>query len=279
MATLNWISLTVISFFFYDILERQGKRMYIDTHLHLSKEDYDDIGKVIELANKNNVKKLIVSGCDKKGIKECLSFMDRYKDVYYTFGYHPSEVKQITNEDLIELEKIILDHKKIVGVGEIGLDYHYGKESRDQQIKLFQDQLELACRLKLPVVIHSRDATEDTIRILRNYPATGIIHCFSGSRETAEVYIKMGYKLGIGGVVTFSNSKLKDVIKEIPLHQIVLETDSPYLAPVPVRGSKNMPANIPYIAERLAEVKEVTVEEVEKMTTKSALEVFDLGIE
>lgn len=250
--------------------------MYIDTHLHLSKNDYENLDEVVLSAQKNKVETLIVSGCDSVSIQECLAYYDRYLKVYYTFGYHPSEVEKVIRKDLDNLKKSIQTYSKVVGIGEIGLDYHYGKETREQQMILFEEQLKLAQELHLPVVIHSRDATEDTIHILKKYPVTGIIHCFSGSVETANIYIEMGYKLGIGGVVTFSNSKLKDVVKAVPLTALVLETDSPYLAPVPVRGTQNAPVNIPYIAKKIAEIKECSLEEVASITTKTAIEVFDL---
>lgn len=254
--------------------------MYIDTHLHLSKQYYDNIDEVIKLAHDKDVNTLIVSCCDKEGIKEALFYMNQYSNVYYTFGYHPSEVNEVTNQDLIELSQIIQTNDKIVGIGEIGLDYHYEKDNKEAQKKIFEEQLKFAEKLKLPVVIHSREATEDTINILKKYPTVkGVIHCFSGSLETAKQYIDMGYVLGIGGVLTFQNSKLKEVIKYVPLHKLILETDSPYLSPVPVRGTKNMPSNIPYIANYLATIKEVSTKEIGYITTKTAIDVFDLPSE
>lgn len=251
--------------------------MYIDTHCHLSCEDYDDIALVIKENIDAGVEKIIVSGCTKKDILEALELSSKYECVYLTIGYHPSEVNDISEEDLNLLEEQIKNNKKVVGVGEIGLDYHYGKEDIEIQKSLFRKQMNLASKLNLPVVIHSRDATEDTINILKEYPdVVGDIHCFSGSLETAKIYISMGYMLGIGGVVTFKNSNLYKVIESVGLDNIILETDAPYLAPTPFRGKQNSSKYIPYIAEKLAEILNLEVEEVAKITTRNASKLFDL---
>ena len=249
--------------------------MYIDTHCHLSLEDYDDIDLVIKENRENNISKIIISGCTRDTIKETLDLIDKYSDVYATIGYHPSEA-DITNEsDLIVLEEQI-QNKKVVGIGEIGLDYHYGTDNKSKQIELFRKQMELAEKYNLPVVIHSRDATEDTINILKEYKVIGDMHCFSGSIETARIYINMGYKLGIGGVVTFKNSNLYKVIESVGLENIILETDSPYLTPEPYRGKKNSSKYIPYVAEKIADILGVSVEKVAKITTENASSLFDL---
>lgn len=250
--------------------------MYIDTHCHISKEDYSDIDLLVKENIEDNVNKVIVSGCTKESIIETLELIDKYDNLYATIGYHPSEVNTTTDEDLLLLEEQ-LKHKKVVGVGEIGLDYHYGKEDIDKQKELFRKQLSIAERNNLPVVIHSRDATQDTINILKEYPnVVGDIHCFSGSLETARIYINMGYYLGIGGVVTFKNSNLADVVKEISLDKILLETDAPYLAPEPYRGKINSSKYIPIIARRIAEILDKDVEEVAEITSNNANILFDL---
>ena len=249
--------------------------MYIDTHCHLSEEDYDDIKLVLKENRDNGVSKIIISGCDKKGIKESLEIADKYEDIYVTLGYHPSEADIVTDDDLNELEDL-LKSNKVVAVGEIGLDYYYGKDNRIKQINLFEKQLEIAEKLGMKVVIHSRDAVEDTINCLKKYNVTGVIHCFSGSVETANIYVSMGYKLGIGGVVTFKNSNLFKVVENIGLDNIVLETDSPYLAPVPFRGQKNSSKYIPIIAKKIAEILNVNICEVEKQTCINAFSLFDL---
>ena len=237
--------------------------MFIDTHCHLSIEDYDDIDLVIKENREAGIDKIIISGCTRDTIKESLELVSKYDDVYATIGYHPSEVSITTLEDLDLLEEQI-KNEKVVGIGEIGLDYHYGKEDIEEQKELFRKQMDMAKRNNLPVVkqldlarlynkpvvIHSRDATQDTIEILSSYPEVKCdIHCFSGSLETARIYISMGYMLGIGGVVTFKNSNLYKVIEEIGLSNVILETDSPYLTPEPYRGHQNSSKYVPYIAK------------------------------
>lgn len=250
--------------------------MYIDTHCHLEKSDYDDIDLVIRENRKSGVSKIIVSGYSKESIKEALNYAYQYSDVYLTIGYHPSEVGAVFDSDICELEKIIKSNNKVVGIGEIGLDYHYSKDDRDQQIILFKKQLALAEKLNLPVVIHTRDATKDTIDILKEFNVSGIIHCFSGKLEVANEYIKMGFFLGIGGVLTFKNSNLYKVIEKVSLNNIVLETDSPYLTPEPFRGSKNSSKYIPIIAQKIALIKNIDVKVVSSVTTSNALKIFDL---
>lgn len=247
--------------------------MFIDTHCHLSKEDYDDIDKVIMEDKEAEVDKIVVSGCSREAIDEVMTFKDTYDMVYVTIGYHPEYVDSVTLKDLDYL-KSLLGEKKIIGIGEIGLDYHYTK---DKQIWLFEEQLKIAEEFKLPVVIHSRDATQDTINTLKKYNVKGIIHCFSGSLETAKIYISMGFLLGIGGVVTFKNSKLKDVVKEIPIDSIVLETDSPYLTPVPYRGKVNSSKYLEYIAKFISDIKNISVEELAEITSKNASSLFDFN--
>lgn len=249
--------------------------MFIDTHCHLSSSDYDDIDLVINENRKAGMEKIIVSACDKKDFEEAFLLSEKYKDVFLTIGYHPEYVDDIVPADIAELD-VLLKKEKVVGVGEIGLDYHYTKDNREAQIALFEQQLALAEKNNLPVVIHSRDATEDTINTLKKYKVKGVIHCFSGSLEVAEIYIKMGFKLGIGGVVTFSNSNLYKVVEKIGLPNIVLETDSPYLAPVPYRGKQNSSKYVPVIAQKIADILGLSLEEVASVTTSNACELFDL---
>ncbi len=249
--------------------------MFIDTHCHLSIDDYDDIDLVIKENRNVEISNIIISGCSYDSIVESLEISNKYDDVFVTIGYHPDQV-EVVDDEKIEFLKEQLKHPKVVGVGEIGLDYHYGKENRDAQIVLFEKQLKIAEEYNLPVVIHSRDATEDTIECLKKYKVHGVMHCFSGSVETAMIYKKMGFYLGIGGVVTFKNSNLYKVVEAVGLDYIVLETDSPYLAPEPVRGTKNSSKNIPFIAKRIAEILNVSVEEVSKKTIENTLNLFDL---
>lgn len=248
--------------------------MLIDTHCHLYSEYYSDIDDIVNLAKKSNVNILINNGCDSKSNKEVIDLLDKYKNMYGAIGIHPEEVDNYSLDDIKFIEKN-LNNKKVVAIGEIGLDYHYSKENKEKQIKLFELQLDIANKYKVPVIIHSRDATEDTINILRKYNIKGVIHSFSGSLETAKIYIKMGFLLGINGVVTFKNCNLKDILVNIGLNNIILETDSPYLTPVPYRGKQNNPSHILDIAKYISEIFNVSLEEVSKITTKNVLDLYN----
>ena len=248
--------------------------MLIDTHLHLVNEGYD-IDEVIDRAKDAGVKYLIVSGSDLVDNRLNRKLLDIYDNVFLSAGYHPSCALDVSDEDLSYLEGLVkLD--RVVAIGEIGLDYHYGKDDRDKQIELFRVQLDLATKYNLPVVIHTRDAFFDTYNILKEYKLKGVIHCFSGSAEVAKKYLSLGYYLGIGGVVTFKNSKLKDVVKEIGFDRIVLETDSPYLSPY--RGKVNEPCNVRYICFFLADYLGVSFDDVCLVTSSNACSLFDLSV-
>ena len=250
--------------------------MFIDTHCHLEKEFYEDIEKVIDENKKAGMSKMVVSGCTKPEIIEVLEYSKKYDEVFLTIGFHPEVCDDITEEDISWLKNLIVNNPKVVGVGEIGLDYHYEGYDKDRQIQLFEKQLKIAEELGLPVVIHSRDATLDTINTLKKYSVIGDIHCFSGSLETAKIYINMGYVLGIGGVITFKNSKLRDVISNLSISNIILETDSPYLAPMPHRGELNSSKYIPLIAEEISKALDVSIDKVYEETTKNAENLFKL---
>ena len=250
--------------------------MYIDTHCHLEKKYYENIDRIINDNRQAGIDKIIVSGCEIEEIKEVLEYAKKYEDVYLTLGFHPEYADEITDSDISWLKEIVKNNKKIIGIGEIGLDYYHTKENKSKQINLFRKMLQLASELNLPVVIHSRDATGDTINILKEYKLKGIIHCFSGSLETAKEYIKIGYYLGIGGVVTFKNSNLRDTLKELSLDNIVLETDSPYLAPVPLRSTINSSKNIPIIAEELVNIFSVTLDEISAKTLSNTISIFNI---
>lgn len=250
--------------------------MFIDTHCHLENKYYDDINVVINNAIDAGVNKLIISGCDKNGILEGLEYLKKYKNLYMTVGFHPEFCEVVDDKDLEWLEDIVKKNKKIVGIGEMGLDYYYTKDNKEKQIDLFKKQLDIAKRLNMPVVIHSRDAFNDTYNLLKEIEVAGVIHCFTSNIENAKKYISLGFKLGIGGVLTFKNSNLKDVIRDIDLKYLVLETDSPYLSPEPFRGKLNEPKNIPLIAEKIALIKKIELNEVANITSDNAMKVFDL---
>ena len=194
--------------------------------------------------------------------------------MYGALGIHPETVDDYSLDD-IEFIKNNLSNEKIVAIGEIGLDYHYTKENKDEQIKLLEMQLSLAEEYNLPVIIHSRDATEDTINTLKKFNCRGTIHSFSGSLETAKIYIKMGYLLGVNGVITFKNCNIKDVIKEVGLDNIVLETDSPYLTPVPYRGMQNNPSHILDIAKFVSELYNISLEELSYRTNENIKRMYE----
>lgn len=249
--------------------------MFIDTHCHISKDDYEDVEKVIKKAKENNVGTLLLCGCDKKGIKEAIEIAKSYDNIYLEIGYHPSETNTTTDEDLEELKKLA-QNPKVVAIGEIGLDYHWEKENKEEQKKLFRKQINIAKELKLPIVIHTRDAFQDTYDILKEENHYGDIHCFSGNKENAKMYISLGYYLGIGGVLTFKNTNLTATLKDVPLERILLETDCPYLTPEPYRKEKNEPMYIPVIAKKISEVLDKDINEVEKTIYNNTITLFKL---
>ena len=247
--------------------------MLVDTHCHLYKEYYKDIDDIINNAKELGVMKYISAADDIESCYEMLELASSQDDVYIALGVHPENC----NDDIKQLDNILLnnkDNKKIVAIGEIGLDYYYGKENKDKQLEIFDYQLSLAEKYNLPVVVHSREATLDTINTLKKHKVRGVIHCFSGSLETANEYIKMGMYIGVGGVMTFKNSKIDEIIKEIPIERIVLETDSPYLTPEPFRKYNNEPKYIRTIAEYLSELKHIDLKRVEEITENNVNNIF-----
>lgn len=250
--------------------------MFTDTHCHLSIEDYEDIDAVIERAKGNRVERLIICGCDKKSITESIEIANRYDNVFLEIGFHPSEANITTEDDIKWLEELVSSNKKVVAIGEIGLDYHWEKDNKDKQKELFIKMIDLSKKYSLPVVIHSRDAFQDTYDILKEQKVTGDIHCFSGNLENAKMYIDLGFVLGIGGVLTFKNTNLKETIKNIELDKIILETDSPYLSPEPFRGKQNEPKNVYYVAEEIARIKGLKMEEISAKTEANIKRVFGI---
>lgn len=247
--------------------------MQIDTHCHLSYEDYDNLDEVVK-----NIDIAITSGTNDDTNKEVLDVVSRYNNIYGTLGIHPEDIDSISDNSFKFIEEN-LNNEKIVAIGEIGLDYYWVKDNKEEQKKLLRKQMEIAQNYNMPVVIHSREAIEDTYNILKDYKVKGTIHCFSSSYEMALKFIKLGYKIGIGGVVTFKNSKkLQDIVEKIDLKDLLLETDSPYLSPEPLRGKKNVPYNTYYVAKKIAEIKKISVDEVLTVTGENAIKLFDLKI-
>lgn len=249
----------------------------VDTHCHLDNEKFDeDRLEVIERI-KENLEFCVNIGYDLVSSKKSLELAKEYDFIYAVIGVHPIDIAEYNEEVEKELE-ILGKNPKVLAIGEIGLDYHWMTEPKEVQQERFKRQLELAERLNKPVVIHTRDAMEDTVNILKEYPnITGVIHCYPGSLETAKQLVDRFY-LGIGGTLTFKNSKKAvEVVKDIPLDRIVIETDCPYLTPEPFRGKRNEPIYVEYVAKKIAEIKEISVEDVTKVTTENAKKLYRIG--
>jgi len=254
--------------------------MIFDTHAHYSDSRFDnDRHELLMSMEENGVGGIVEAGADVKSSDNAIELSGKYSFVYAAAGIHPQETAGI-DESHMEWLGAQASKEKVVAIGEIGLDYYYGQPERPVQKKWFIRQLEIAKDTGLPVVIHSRDAAEDTLNIIKDYNAGetgGVIHCFSYSFEIAKKYIDMGFYLGIGGVVTFKNNrKLTDVVCKAPLDSIVLETDSPYLAPEPYRGKRNCSIYLKYIVERVAELKGVPQQEVIDVTERNAKRLYRL---
>ena len=249
----------------------------VDTHCHLDNEKFDEDRLDVIDRIKGNLEFCVNIGYDLTSSKKSLELAKKYDFIYTVIGVHPIDIAEYDEEIEKELELLAKD-SKVVAIGEIGLDYHWMTEPKEIQQERFRRQLELAKRLNKPVVIHTRDAMEDTVNILKEYPnITGVIHCYPGSLETAKQLVDRFY-LGIGGTLTFKNSKkIVEVVKNIPLDRIVIETDCPYLTPEPFRGKRNEPIYVEYIAKKIAEIKEITVEDVAKITTENAKKLYRIG--
>lgn len=254
--------------------------MLYDTHAHLNNKIFDgDRDEVIKKIKASGVEFVNNIGADIKTSYESIALAEKYDFIYATCGVHPSETKNLTESDM---EKLITmsRHEKVKAIGEIGLDYHYedGPDA-DTQKYWFKRQIEIAKEVKLPVVIHDRESKGETIKILKDFKVSnGVMHCFSGSADTAKELLKMGFYISFTGVVTFKNArKAIEALQVIPLERLFIETDCPYMAPEPVRGTRNDSSNVIRIAEKYAEVKGVSVEEVINITTKNAKEFFKVN--
>ncbi|MCT1541928.1 MULTISPECIES: TatD family hydrolase [Lysinibacillus] len=254
--------------------------MFIDTHVHLNADQYEeDLQEVIDRALEAKVERMVVIGFDRKTIERTMQLIEQYDFVYGVIGWHPVDAIDCTQQDLEWIEQLA-SHPKIVGIGETGLDYYWDKSPKDVQQELFRKQIQLAQKINLPIVIHNRDATGDVVQILREENAAsvgGVMHCFSGSVETARECIAMNFMISLGGPVTFKNARLpKEVATEIALEHLMIETDAPYLAPHPHRGKRNEPAFVPLVAEEIARLKGLTIEEIAQATTTNAKNFFGI---
>lgn len=255
--------------------------MLIDTHAHLNDEAFSqDVEKVVFDAQKEGVEKIITSGYDLNSSIEAIKLADKFENVYASIGFYPensSEYNENTEKMLLKLA----ENPKVVAIGEIGLQYTQGMPEKSLQKEVFVRQLKLAHSIQKPIIIHCRDAYGDMIEILKENKQFltfgGTFHCFSGSFEIAKEAIKLGLNISVGGVSTFKNAnKLQDALKEIPLECMIFETDCPYLSPHPFRGQRNQPSRVTTIAQNLAELKEISLEEVERITTENARRLFSI---
>lgn len=258
-------------------MKKMKKTMIFDTHAHYDDSAFDDDrGELLLGMAESGIGRIVNIGADMQTSAATVELTERYPFVYGAVGVHPSETAGLGGQDMQRL-KAYAALPKIVAVGEIGLDYHYPDTDRELQQHWFVRQLALAREVRLPVVIHSRDAANDTMQIIKEHGGEtgGVIHCFSYSKELALQYVDMGFYIGVGGVITFSNAKkLVEAVKAVPLEKIVLETDAPYLSPAPERGMRNHSGKLPLVVKRLAEIKGVTEEEIISVTWENACRLY-----
>lgn len=246
----------------------------IDTHSHIYYKDYaETIDDIISEANDQGIKKIISVGVDLKTSEQCINLADKYNCVFAACGYHPHESDQAPKRYLYELEQFST-HPKVISIGEIGLDYYYNISNPKIQKRVFQEQLELASDIQLPYIIHCRDSDQDVLKIIQNFDyRSGVIHCFASNLEFAEAIINEGLNISFTGMITFVKD-LEKVVDKISINKIMIETDSPYLAPKPNRGKKNQPAWLIHIAQKIADIKKISIEEVAQITTRNAYNLF-----
>jgi TatD DNase family protein len=250
--------------------------MFIDIHCHIEDNTAENIDKIVNAYLSDGVKRVINAGANLSSSIKSSELASKYESVYFVAGVHPSDIEELNDEVLLKLSSLA-SQDKCLAIGEIGLDYHFLPFDKEKQIKGFISQIELANRLDLPVVVHSRDATKDTLDILKANPVRrgGVMHCFSGSKETALEYIKMGFYISFGGTLTFKNaSVLKEVAKALPLDKILTETDIPYLRPHPFRGTVNQPKNVSLVAGYLSELLALPLEQVSSAVMQNAKRLF-----
>jgi TatD DNase family protein len=263
-----------------ELLRATMRAMLIDTHTHLDDARYnDDRDSMIARAQDAGVSTFVTIGCDLATSRSAVELAGRHPFVYATVGVHPHEAKHIADEWYDELHRLA-QHDKVVAYGEIGLDYHYNHSPPQLQRDRFREQVCLARELHLPIVIHTREAQDDTIAILKDERAAdigGVFHCFSGDAWLAKDALDLGFFLSFSGVITFQNAAmLRDIVKTVPLDRMLIETDCPYLTPVPHRGKRNEPAHVRFVADKIAELKAVSIEEIEDITSRNAQRLFKI---
>lgn len=251
----------------------------IDTHIHLNDKAYEkDYLEVIERSKKSGVSKVIIIGCDKEGIKKGLKLIKEDNDnfLFLAIGWHPVDVRTFSDNELNKIKEHISSNNKIVGIGEIGLDYHWHPEEKEEQIEAFRKQLRLAKELKTPIIVHSREAYVDCFKIMEEEDYFyGVMHSFADTYEMAKKFLDKGMYIGISGPITFKNGhNQKDVVKNMDINKLLIETDGPYLTPVPYRGKRNESAYLEEICKTIAEVKLLPIDEIKKITTRNAKNLF-----
>lgn len=251
--------------------------MFFNTHTHLNSDElYDERYVYIGNALENNVSTIIVAGYDLKSSKRAVQIAHEQPFIYATVGISPNDCLDTTDEDLKEIEQLLQD-ERVVAIGEIGLDYYWKDVLKEQQKLIFEKQIEMAKKYQKPIVIHARDAYEDTYDLLKKANHYGVMHCYSGSVEMAKRYIDVGFFISLAGPVTFKNAKVpKEVATQIGIDHLMIETDCPYLTPHPFRGKLNEPANVVYIAQEIAKLKNMEIEDVARITTFNAKELFGI---
>ncbi len=252
----------------------------IDSHVHLDMPAFDeDREEVIQRAHENGISQMITIGCGLPSSKAATKIAEEHPSIFAAIGVHPHDAEEATQEELDGLEKLLHESPKVVGIGEVGLDYHYMNSPKEAQQKIFRHFIRLSLKTGYPLVIHSREAEEDTLKILdeerQGQPLKGVIHCFSGSLEFAQRCLDMGFYISIPGIITFSKG-LRKVVKQLPLSKLLVETDGPYLAPVPYRGRRNEPAFVLETAKKVAQTLQLPLEEVLQQTVHNTRTLFNL---
>lgn len=256
---------------------------FFDSHCHLNDEKFDnDKHEIIKNLIKNDISKFIIAGYSLESSIKSLEISNHYDFIYSTCGISPNDIPQDTHKlwkELDEIESLAKSNKKFIAIGEIGLDYYWNKENKDLQKQVFIKQIEIANKLGLPIVIHTRDAMIDTISILKGHTVKekGVFHCCPQNQELIKEALELGFYISFAGPITFKNSKnANEIIKLVPNDRILIETDSPYLAPEPIRGTRNTPANVKYVAQKIADVKSISLEEISKITYSNTCKIFKI---
>lgn len=256
--------------------------MFFESHAHYDDEAFnEDRDELLSSLFQNDVNYIVNASSNISSSQDSINLSNKYPNLYASVGVHPIDVDEMSESDIDVLRNMCKENSKVVAIGEIGLDYHYNRQNNETQKYWFERQLQLAKENNLPVIIHSREASQECFDIIKkanlSQKRNGVIHCYSGSAEMALEYIEMGFYIGVGGVITFNNArKLIEVVETIPLNKILIETDSPYLSPVPNRGKRNNSHNLIYIAEKIGQIKQISVNKVSKVTSENACTLFSI---